>query len=299
MQTSERGRAFIAGHEGVVLKTYRCPAGVLTIGVGHTARAGGLKPVPGLRITRAEAMDLLSADLKRFEARVLATGAFDAQAPFDGATSFDFNTGRIHNATWVKRYASARRREAEASLMQWVKGGGRRLPGLVRRRRAEADLIFRGHYGAVHPASGEVAPSRPRKSDEVLACQKQLKALGYYKGALDGLAGRQTTAAVLAFQRSHPHLDADGIIGPATRAALTRAMGLRKGATQSLAAGGGSGVAVGNADQLAGQVGGSVSPAGVDLALWGTVAGCLVLLVLGSITAWRYRDEIRHMLKHP
>lgn len=39
MQTSPKGRAFIAEHEGVVLKTYRCPAGVLTIGVGHTARA--------------------------------------------------------------------------------------------------------------------------------------------------------------------------------------------------------------------------------------------------------------------
>ncbi|WP_162901403.1 peptidoglycan-binding protein [Breoghania sp. L-A4] len=296
METSPRGRAFIAEHEGVVLKTYRCPAGVLTIGVGHTARAGGLVPKPGMRITHAQAMALLAQDVKRFEKRVTATGAFAAQKPFEGATSFDFNSGRIHNASWVKHYAANKFAAAEASLMQWTKGDGKVLPGLVRRRKAEADLIFRGQYGRLRSettaglsASG---PSVSTDRREVEAYQAQLKALGFYKGPVDGHRGPDTRNAVLAFQRSHPHLDDDGIVGPATRAALIRAMNLRKRAAQTTAAAGGSGGGVAAADQ---------SPVvnhvtGVDLTAWGVGIGLAVLLVAGAFFAWRYRDEIRHLL---
>lgn len=301
MQTSARGRAFIAEHEGVVLKTYRCPAGVLTIGVGHTAAAGGLKPQPGQRITREQAMDLLERDLARFDARVTATGAFKSQGAHDGAASFDFNAGRIHNATWVKRYKAGDDTAAEASLMQWVKAGGRTLKGLVRRRRAEADLIFRGRYGDI-PA-GKAARGAPlgksaisRDPEEVRAYQEQLRALGFYDGPVNGWPDEATLAAVKAFQRSHPHLDADGLVGPATRAALTRAMNLRTRAKQTAggAAASGGGVAA---------TGESVSPdgatdafAGVDFTALGLGVGLFVLAVVGGVLAWRYRDEIRHLL---
>ncbi|PTW57643.1 lysozyme [Breoghania corrubedonensis] len=309
MRTSDRGRAFIAAHEGIVLRAYRDVAGVWTIGVGHTARAGGLKPAAGMTITTAQAEALLKADLARFEARVARTGAFRAQGPFDGAVSFDFNTGRIHNASWVAHYRAGLFARAETALMRWVKAGGRTWPGLKRRRTAEAALIFRGRYGpatdnaagsqtgAWEAGGGEQAgspeppdvPSRSREREEVCAYQRQLRRLGLYGGALDGLAGAQTRAAVRTFQRAHPHLNEDGIVGPATRAALTRAVNALKEAGH---AGGAALVAAGGAAALADTApvaGGGWS----DPLVVVTCVGFVVLMIAGAALVWRYREELR------
>ena len=293
MKTSDRGRAFIAAHEGVVLRAYRDVAGVWTIGVGHTARAGGLRPKAGMTISRETAEVLLSRDLARFEARVSNLAIFKAQTAFDGAVSFDFNTGRIHNASWVRHYRSGLFARAEASLMQWTLAGGRVVAGLKRRRRSEADLIFCGLYG---PEQGEPAASAaafapgggPDASDaglEVLAYQRQLKKLKFYKGAIDGLAGPRTRSAIRAFQRAHPQLNEDGIVGPATRAALTRAVSALKGVGHAgggaAASGGGAGVlAEANADW------------GVALSI-GLGVGLAALVLVGGYFAWRYRDELK------
>jgi len=72
MQTSDKGRAFIAAHEGIVTRAYRDVAGVWTIGVGHTAAAGPPAPKAGMTISRAEALAILAADLPRYERRVAA-----------------------------------------------------------------------------------------------------------------------------------------------------------------------------------------------------------------------------------
>lgn len=69
MQTSTRGVAFIAAHEGVVTRAYRDVGGVMTIGVGHTAAAGPPKPVPGMTISRDEAFAILARDLPKYERR--------------------------------------------------------------------------------------------------------------------------------------------------------------------------------------------------------------------------------------
>jgi len=157
LTVSPAGREFIAAHEGVVLKAYRCPAGVLTIGVGHTSAAGAPAVTAGMTITRAEAFAILAADLKRFEARTcnaLTVGVVPhQQAAFDGAVSFDFNTGRVHNATWPKLFAARKFAEARASLLTWNKGGGKVLAGLTRRRREEAALIFDEVYPAGQASS--------------------------------------------------------------------------------------------------------------------------------------------------
>ena len=68
-----------------------------------------------------------------------------------------------------------------------------------------------------------------------------LAALGFYAGAIDGIAGTGTRAAVLAYQKSHPDLVDDGIAGPATRASLERDILARRRigeAAASAAAGG-------------------------------------------------------------
>ena len=43
MKTSERGLDMIVAFEGIELEAYKCPAGVWTIGVGHTGYVDGRK----------------------------------------------------------------------------------------------------------------------------------------------------------------------------------------------------------------------------------------------------------------
>ena len=139
MQTSSKGIAFIESHEGVVLKSYRCPAGRWTIGTGITTASGVAKVTAGMTITRQQASELLHKALRRnYEPRVARAMPGAKQNEFDGGTSFDFNTGAIHKAGWVKLWRTkAAASKIRAALGQWKKGGGRVLPGLVRRRAEE------------------------------------------------------------------------------------------------------------------------------------------------------------------
>ncbi|MEZ5839981.1 MAG: lysozyme [Hyphomicrobiales bacterium] len=157
MKTSSKGMEDIAAHEGIVLKAYRDVAGIWTIGVGHTAAAGPPKPVAGMKVSRAEAMAIFARDLRRFETRVAAALGPVPQHVFDGAVSFDFNTGAIHRASWVDAYRRGDSAEAEKRLKLWNKAGGKVVNGLSRRRAAEADLIFRGRYRAGGRASAQAA----------------------------------------------------------------------------------------------------------------------------------------------
>ncbi len=213
MQVSDKGRAFIAVHEGCELRAYRDVAGVLTIGYGHTSEAGAPMVKVGMTITQEEAEDILSRDLGKFEARVSNRMGVLSQNAFDGAVSFDFNTGAIHKATWVKRYLEEKFVEAEASLKLWNKAGGRVLPELTRRRSGEADIIFRGRYPGMKPETAD---------QSVIEAQKILMARGFDPGAIDGAFGPKTKAAVLAYQEAHPNLANDGVLGPATLAQLRR-----------------------------------------------------------------------------
>lgn len=280
MQTSDRGRAFIAAHEGIVTRAYRDVAGVWTIGVGHTAAAGPPAPKAGMTISRAEALAILAADLPRYERRVAAALPGASQPVFDGAVSFDFNTGAVHRASWVHELNAGRREAARRALMQWTKAGGRTVAGLVGRREAEARLIFAGDYGA--GAAGAALPSA-----DMRAVQETLAALGFDPGPIDGLAGPRTRAAVLAYQRLHPDLVADGIAGPATRAGLARDLAARKAVAGSAATAAGTAVAAAAGADAAGQ--------GAPL-LWGLAAGAALLLALGVFLARRYGGELRRLL---
>lgn len=125
--------------EGVKLKAYRCPAGVLTIGVGHT----GPDVYEGRTITLDEAETLLLSDMTRAGEAVdnLVTVELNdnqAAALYD----FVFNLGpeNLHNSTLLRRLNKGDYDAVPAELMKWVYGGGKELPGLVRRRQAECEL---------------------------------------------------------------------------------------------------------------------------------------------------------------
>jgi lysozyme len=252
-------------------------------GIGHTASAGPPKPVAGMAITRPEAQAILLRDLAKFEARVAATLPDVAQHVFDGAVSFDFNTGGISRASWVRHLRAGKMREARGSLMQWTKAGGRTITGLVRRREAEARLIFDGDYGRATAAATQA-------SADIETAQAALARLGFYKGAIDGIVGPLTMAATLAYQKTHPDLVDDGIIGPATIASLARDMAARTAAGQA------AGLAVGGAAAI------GVGAGGLGIAdpfLWALAAGVLALLAGAGWVAIRYRDELKRLILSP
>lgn len=92
MKISEKGIEFIIKEEGEVLTAYTCPAGVLTIGIGHT----GKDVKEGMKITKEQSRELLKNDLIRFENSVSRSVKVNlTQNQFDALVSFAFKTGSI------------------------------------------------------------------------------------------------------------------------------------------------------------------------------------------------------------
>lgn len=140
MRTSGRGINLIKQHEGLRLEAYRCPAGIYTIGYGHTAgvRRGDV-------IDKRRAEQLLADDLKRFEAVVNRECPGINQNQFDALVSFTFNLGEtnLRKSTLLKCVkANPDGQNIYTEFLRWNKSKGEVLPGLIRRRKAEADLYF-------------------------------------------------------------------------------------------------------------------------------------------------------------
>lgn len=142
MRCSERGLALIRKYEGCRLEAYRCPAGVPTIGYGHTK---GVKM--GQKITMAQAEALLKGDLLPIEKWLEAQNLGLRQNEFDALCSFAFNLGvnALAGSTLMKlirQKASAE--EIRPQFGRWVMAGGRKLSGLVKRREEEARMYVGG-----------------------------------------------------------------------------------------------------------------------------------------------------------
>lgn len=129
--------------EGCRLKAYLCPAGVWTIGWGST----GPGIVKGVVWTQAQCDTRLEED-----ALVYATGAANLSPVlyFDdlklcAIADFCYNLGvsRYKISTLRKRVNEGDWDAVSVELMKWVRGGGRVLPGLVSRRKAEIELLMR------------------------------------------------------------------------------------------------------------------------------------------------------------
>ena len=89
MRLSDAGRAAIVEREGMRLAAYTCPAGKLTIGIGHT----GPDVKKGLRITEARAYELLAQDIAPVENLLNGLGVTFTQGQFDALLSFILNIG--------------------------------------------------------------------------------------------------------------------------------------------------------------------------------------------------------------
>lgn len=139
MNISEAGIQLIKKFEGCSLKAYKCPAGIWTIGYGHT-----LKVNEGQTITKKQAEDLLKQDLRSFELTVnnLVNVPLN-QNQFDALVSFCYNlgAGNLKSSTLLKLLNKEDYIAAAEQFDRWVYAGGKKLSGLVKRRAAEKKLF--------------------------------------------------------------------------------------------------------------------------------------------------------------
>jgi len=158
MRMSQSGKDMLVDFEGVKLKAYKCPAGVWTIGIGATN-----PPVKATdEITREEAFNRLDRDLVQYEDGVRKYVKVDlSQGQFDALVDFAYNAGvgALAKSTLLKKVNAEKFDEVPAEFMKWTKGGGKELPGLVRRRRAEVKL-WRG-LDTEKPISADEARAEP------------------------------------------------------------------------------------------------------------------------------------------
>ncbi|MEY9629893.1 glycoside hydrolase family protein [Sinorhizobium fredii] len=290
--TSQRGRAFMRGHEGNPLTCYLDPVGVATIGTGFTMRSAAVraalkrlgitKLVPGKTKITSEQSDAIFAAVlaDEFEPAVVAASPKNrTQHQMDAAVSAIYNLGvGAMEWTWADLWRAGDIKGAAAYLgSHYNTADGKKLPGLVRRRKEEAELFLNGRYASVGGAIKEAQPKPPKKPDAVVKeAQEILSAKGFNPGAIDGWMGEKTRDAIIAYQKAHPHLEADGILGPATLSQLRRdAKALKDAATK------GAGSALGS--------GALAFAAGLP---WGWIAAGAAVLALGYV-AYCYGDVIQ------
>lgn len=137
--------ALIRRFEGCRLVAYLCPAGVWTLGWGST----GPGIAKGARWTQVQADARLESDAAAFYAAAVKASPGLALHPEIAQAMADFcynlGLGRYKASTLRKRVEAEDWDGAIEELAKWVFGGGRKLPGLVLRRRAEAEIVM--EYG--------------------------------------------------------------------------------------------------------------------------------------------------------
>lgn len=135
---NKSGLNLIKKYEGCKQTSYICPAGVLTIGYGHT----GKDVKPNQTITKKKAISLLKKDLARFERHVQSYNYIYewTDNEFSALVSFAYNIGNIDQLT---AYGTRTRSQIRSAMLKYVKANGKTLQGLVKRRKAELKLFNR------------------------------------------------------------------------------------------------------------------------------------------------------------
>lgn len=141
MSISEKGVELVAKYEGCRLAAYKCPAGVWTIGYGHTMGVKQGDTLPSNQAAKA----LLKEDLKKYGDYVnncrkkgLITFPLN-QNQFDALTSFTYNCG---NGSLQKLVSGRDAATIAEKLLLYNKGGGKVLAGLTKRRQEERELFL-------------------------------------------------------------------------------------------------------------------------------------------------------------
>ena len=213
MHISDNGIALIKKHEGCKLTSYKCPAGVWTIGYGHTFGVTG-----NMTITKAKAEEFLKQDLVRFEKNVEKYNSKYnwTQNEFDALVCFAYNIGSIDGLT-IK--GTRKKQEIADKMLEYTKAGGKTLAGLVKRRNDERTLFL----SSTTKGGDNVSVLNPvlkigDKGFDVRRLQSKLSSIGYSL-SVDGDFGNGTKNIVVQFQKD-AGLVADGIVTDKTWKAL-------------------------------------------------------------------------------
>jgi lysozyme len=167
VKLSKAGEDLMHKYEGKRSRPYLCPAHIWTIGYGHVlyqeqirlpvVRVEGkdtpmirkempLKPEDNRVWTKEEIDELFRTDVGTFERGVLrlVPGVVGRQGSFDAlvSISFNFGLGNLQRSTIRMRANRGDWEGAAEAFRVWTKGGGKVLPGLVKRREAEIALFL-------------------------------------------------------------------------------------------------------------------------------------------------------------
>ena len=141
MKISEEGKALIKKFEGCELEAYQCPAGVWTIGYGHTKNVQ-----KDDHWSQHYAETMLDIELEEYEGYVndLVTVSLE-QHQFDALVAWVYNlgVGNLLSTTLLVKLNAGEYEDVPHEIQRWNKAAGEVLEGLVRRRKAEA-LLFEG-----------------------------------------------------------------------------------------------------------------------------------------------------------
>jgi lysozyme len=167
VRLGKAGEDLMHKFEGMRNRPYLCPAHIWTIGYGHVLyqeqirlpvvrtpanptsmirKEMLLKPEDNRVWTKAEIDELFKVDVASFERGVLrlVPGVSGHQGRFDALVSFAFNAGlgNLQRSTIRMKANRGDWEGAAEAFMAWTKGGGKVLPGLVKRRQAEIALFL-------------------------------------------------------------------------------------------------------------------------------------------------------------
>lgn len=166
MKTSEKGIHLMHYFEGYRNKPYKCSAKIWTVGWGHAMYGDQLR-LPNVRTetyvgmirddyqlksednrvwSKEELVEIFKNDLASFERGVLrlVPAVAGKQGAFDALVSISYNigAGNLQRST-IRMKANRGDWEGAADAFRvWTKGGGKVLPGLVKRREAERSLFL-------------------------------------------------------------------------------------------------------------------------------------------------------------
>lgn len=135
------GLQLIKRFEGCKLRSYKCPSNIWTIGYGHTSTAR-----PGQEISMEQAEAFLKEDLSRFERaveRIIRYPLTDNQFAALVSLTYNIGEGAFEKSTIARLLNQGLLSQAALQFDRWVYGGGKKLPGLIRRRRAEQQLFLK------------------------------------------------------------------------------------------------------------------------------------------------------------
>lgn len=144
MNASARAYQLIREFEGLRLTSYRDPVGIWTVGFGTTHGAH-----PDQTITEAQAETMLRQEVERLEPIISSAVKVPiTQNQYDALISFAYNLG-VANLTRSTLLLKLNKGDATAvsEFARWNKAGAKVLPGLTRRRAAEANLFGAGANG--------------------------------------------------------------------------------------------------------------------------------------------------------